>query len=207
MTILPALRVANLPALLTHDDAQALSAIVDDFRPHQRGGAIAQFENLLSRLRAFCLADQQKAFDRCCACGVIWVDDHFLAIRPSLFSKSIGRSKSFVNTLFQTIGYNMYKMSKERSAMLTQVFPQLPPDGIKSWTFRARRHRAEAIPPPEELRMARPFEVVRLNEAGRIRLPSVQALLSQQGWMPPQMNLANGGAFVPEERERSGGTW
>jgi hypothetical protein len=77
------------------------------------------------------------------------------------------------------------------------VFPELPRERHTTWTFRARRQKAEAPPLPEE-----PTAPGReLDRGGRIRLPSVQEMLGEQAWLPPLQCLAS------EDLEKSDPRW
>jgi hypothetical protein len=108
------------------------------------------------------------------------------------FSGVIRRSKSFVNAAMQTIGYRMFKMSRERAKILTAVFPELPLESLRYWTFRELSSEVEPfIGTRVELR-PRPIPE-------RLVFPPVRALLSQQGLPLPLSWVGTPGNI---ERER-----
>jgi hypothetical protein len=177
------LRVGPYAFVLDHSEKRAVAAIVSEFRPHQRGGAVAQFVTLVTRLREFCLAEQHKTFRRSCACGMIWMDDRLLAVHLHQFARVIHRSKSFVNTVFQTIGYKMHKMSRTRAAMITAMFPQFPLENLRNWTFRELLDESESAEGTDEAeQQAGSYqEAVAAEGQGRVQFPSVYTLLAENG--------------------------
>jgi hypothetical protein len=167
--------------LLDVDEEAHLSSIIEKFRPHQRGCAVGQFQSLLARLNAFCHADPSKVFQRSCACGIIWVEDRLLAIHLSQFANVIQRSKSFVNAIFQKIGYNRFKMSHSRATKLTAMFPQMEGENLQSWTFR--EFPCDGASPA----IMQAISGGKSDAPRKCVFPSIQTLLAELGLPSPVM--------------------
>jgi hypothetical protein len=127
--------------LLSLDDQelynQLRSTFSSEFHRNRRGRRLADFRDMISSIRAFCIRNREDDWKRCLVCGVCWLPNGIAFNNRQLCVLS-DKCKSSINGVLHQLGYSSTQSKLESHESLGEAMPILKNsfNELVEWTVR-----------------------------------------------------------------------
>lgn len=107
---------------------------------HRRHNSVKINAEIMNMIKSFIVRHDSQDPTRALVCGICWLPDG-IAINTRQLRLLLGKCKSSINALFQSLGYATTPVASDFVALLSRMFPLLKdnPTELRKWTVRVPR--------------------------------------------------------------------